>query len=95
MKAKKKKFRFKNNGIPCSVQFKAPAKEDKCIGITVFPEISILIDPKLTPKMTGNVLVHELAHAFFPHLSEKEVNRFGNTFIKLLYEADYCIKKKN
>lgn len=51
-----------------------------CRGACSYKTCRIIIRRKGRNATILNTLAHEMAHAFFPNASEKEVEDFGNSF---------------
>lgn len=82
----RKNIHFKSlGGIPVKIIWKPMKKED---GRATFQEIEIRINPELTGKELALTLVHEITHSFWPEKTEKEVNKFSKTVIKVLRELE-------
>lgn len=57
------------------------------------PKPQILIDPSLKDRRRLNVLIEEMFHAHFFHLSEKEARKFSANLGKIIYKL-FLAKKK-
>lgn len=89
-------FEFENaQGIRFRIYWRKIGKKDlkhcrarSVDGICYSPDSKnpkIIIDPRLKNKRKFEVLIHEIAHAFFWDKREKEITKFAKTTIKFLY----------
>ena len=49
----------------------------------------IEIDPRLSPKRTLEVLVHEQLHLSLPDLSERKIDKLGKEVARTLWEQNF------
>ena len=91
-------------GIEYKISFRKPDKRtwgEGCDGVCFYPEngenkSKIYINPHRTDQTQLNTLIHEVAHAFFPDKTEREITDYGNTMSRLLYnELGWRKKKKD
>lgn len=87
-------MKFKStDGVEYRITFRKPDKRtwgEDCDGVCFYPtgdksKSKIYINPHRTNQTQLNTLIHEVAHAFFPDKTEKEITSYGNTMSRLLY----------
>ena len=85
-------LKFKNTeGVTYEIIFRKPDARtwgDDCDGVCFYAsgeKSKIYINPYRTNQTHLNTIIHEVAHAYFPDKSEKEVTAFGNTLSRILY----------
>ena len=87
-------MKFKNTeNIEYEITYRKPDKRtwgESCDGVCFYPEgfehkSKIYINPHRTNQTKLNTLIHEVAHAYFPDKSEKEITSYANTMSRLLY----------
>ena len=86
-------LKFKNNeGVRYEIIFRKPDARtwgEDCDGVCFYPKKGnkshIYINPHRSNQTILNTVIHEVTHAYFPELTEKEVTSFGNTLSRVLY----------
>ena len=78
------------HGIHYEVKFRKPDRRTfkGCDGVCYYPqngEGKIFINPYRTDQTILNTIAHEIAHAYFPSATERDVTSFGNTLSRVLY----------
>ena len=83
----------KTEGIEYEIIFRKPDRRTwgkDCDCVCFYPidngnKSKIYINPHRTNQTKLNTIIHEVAHAFFPDKSEKEITKYANTMSRLLY----------
>lgn len=81
-------------GIKFDIKFRKPDARtyEGCDGVCHYPDWSkgkingkIYINPYRGDQCIFNTIIHEVAHAYFPGATERDVTSFGNTLSRILY----------
>jgi uncharacterized protein Veg len=64
-------------------------KDEGVLGWAYQDDFEIEIDPRQSSKEYCNTILHEVAHVWFPDLSERQVIKFADILTDILWSRNY------